>query len=306
MPVRGPNMRYCRIELMILVLVGGLVPALTAAQHPIDVQRQLAAGDYYSTLVAYERMPKRKATPAAVIAAGKAAWALSLPDRAVQEFDTVLRDQQLGSEERARLLLSRGVIEFQEDRYQVAILFAEKAVLALNTSSSLRAKAWLLWGEALSRLDSHGAAEQKYFKALEEEDEDGRPDINFRLGECQLKLGKLSEARANFELLPLGHEQSAAAIRHLSGIALDEGRYDQAAFWLKKGREQFPEAFLDSWVDYALLKVAVSQNDSSAVRQIKSEAEKRYPPSDHWLTLLQAAAENYQWRQNSDSGNADS
>jgi hypothetical protein len=78
-------------------------------------------------------------------------------------------------------------------------------------------------------------------------------------------------------------------------IALDTGKMKSASFWLKKGRAEYPDSFLDSWVDYALLRIAMSENDQVAVREVRAAATKKYPPSDPWLNLLQAAAEGFEW-----------
>ena len=65
--------------------------------------------------------------------------------------------------------------------------------------------------------------------------------------------------------------------------------------------------FLDSWVDYALLQVAINQGAADEVKSIQLEASKKYPPSDHWLNLLNAAAESFVWKMDKQQvANADS
>ena len=273
-----------------------ILSAAASAQHPIDVQRKTADGDYIGALALYDRMPRRQVTTPAVIAAGKAAWALSLPERAMAEFDQALQDKELSGGERARLLLSRGAIEFQEGRSQVAILYAERALQLLREPSSLQAKAWLLWGESLSQLKSYGAAEDKYQKALSASLPAERPEVHYLLGVCQMKLGRLSEARQNFEQVPLEHPRTPETLRSLAELSLQEGRHAQAIFWLNKGRKDYPDQFLDCWVDYTLLRAAAQMNDAKQVRRLQEEAQNKYPPSDHWLTLLNAAAESFNWQ----------
>jgi tetratricopeptide (TPR) repeat protein len=286
-----------RLRLYLARLAGSclFVAAGAAAQHPIDVQRKVMKGSYLDALALYDKMPRRQVTTEATVAAGKAAWALSLPERAIEEFERALQDKNLGAVERARLALSRGIIEYQEGRYQVAILYAEKAIGNLAKESPLQAKAWLLWGESLARLNSFGAAEHKYQKALAASLPAERPDVHFLLGVCQMRLGRPNDARDNFERVPLQHARTSMAIRNLAAISLDEKRFRQAEFWLKKGRAEYPDNFLDSWVDYALLRAAAEAKDLDAVKAIQSDAQKKYPPSDQWLTLLNAAAESFAW-----------
>ena len=288
-------MRFVRLVCYLPLLAVLLQAAPAVAQHAIEIQRKTAKGDYFEALTLYERMPKRTVTSAARVAAGKAAWALSLPARAVEEFDAVLRGSDITPSDRAKLLLSRGIIEYQEGRYQTAILFAEKLSALLDSPSTYRAKAWLLWAESLSKLNSYGAAEQKYEKALAESAEEDRAEIRYLLGVCELKLGDTVKSRAQFEQIPFENERAPQAIRALAQISLDEGRVNEAGFWLRKGRSEFPEEFLDAWVDYALIQVAIKENNREDVSVIQAEAAKKYPPSDYWLTLLNAAAEAYNW-----------
>lgn len=271
-----------------------IAPAL--GQHSIDVQRSVAKEEFFEALKLYEKMPKRKATLDAVVAAARAAWALSLPDRAIEELELALRTEKIDPILKSRLFLSRGIIEYQEGRYQVALLYAEKATEGLDGGSPLRARAWLLWGESLLKLDSFGKAETKFTNALEEVRPEEQAHVHYMLGVCQLKLGKIDQAREHFEQIPLDSDDTPMTIRYLAMIALDQGNYQQADFWLKRGRAEFPEAFLDSWVDYALTQAAVQLDNLEEVRVIQTEASQKYPPSDHWLTLLQAAVEAYEWR----------
>lgn len=281
------------------VLIGVLIhfPIEGAfAQHPIEVQRKAAQGDYYQALLTYEKMPKRKVTTEAIISAAKSAWALGLAERAIDEFDRALTDQTLDQATRAKLYLSRGIIDFQEQRLEVAVLYAKRALELLNDPSPLRARAWLLWAQALAEQGEYGAAAQQYSKALEEADPALHSEIHYLIGVAYFRLGQRSDAQMHFEQIPVDHERTPEALRYLAEIAMQDGNYPTAAFWLKKGKREFPDRFLDSWVDYALLQVAISKKDQQAVEVIRSEAEKKYPPSDFWLNLMNAAAESFAWQ----------
>ena len=273
-----------------------LWPALALADHPADVQRLTSEKEYYEALRIYQHIPKRQLTTDAVIAAGKSAWALSLPQLAINEFEKALQDEQIDESKRASLLLSRGIIEYQEDRFRVAILFAERVIELIKNPSPLRSKAWLLWGESLVSLKSYGAAEDKFVKAAAEATQAELPSIYYSLGNTQFKLGKLDAARVSFEKIPLHDENASYAMRRLAEISLQERKYDQANFWLSRGKRDFPEQFIDSWVDYALVQVAVSKDDEATASKIQADAERKYPPSDTWVTLLNAAVEELHWK----------
>jgi hypothetical protein len=292
-----------RLTAGIICLAAQLVAARPGlAQHPVEVQRLAASGDYFVALTTFDKMPKRVATSQSILAAARSAWALGLSARALEEFDKALRDETLSEEDKARVHLSKGIIEFQEGRFQIASLHAEKSIVTLDAlekaePSPLRAKAYLLWGDSLAKLTSFGEAEDKYIKALDDASPEDKPQIHYSLGKCRVQLSKYEQARENFENVPLNHELTPEAIRGLASIALDTGKFASAAFWLNKGRTDYPDNFLDSWVDYALMRIAVNQNSIQHVREIRQTAAKKYPPSDHWLVLLQAAAESFEWDQ---------
>lgn len=280
-------------------LVSGLAvfaPISALSQHSIDVQRAAASGEHLAALATYDRLPRRVVTAEARVAAARSAWALGLPERALAEFDEALHTEGLPAVERARLHLSQGIIHFQEGRYHVALIHAEKASAELSEPSPLRAKVRLLAAESHARLNAFGRAEEFYLSAIAEAAPEDKADIHFMLGECQRPLGKLEAARENFEKVPLRHERTPAAVRHLAEIALETGRFDSAGFWLRRGREEYADRFLDSWTDYALVRVAAHEGASAELREIRARAETTYPPSDGWLTLLVAEAEAYEWR----------
>jgi len=283
-------------RLVLFIAAGTAVwPDVLQAEHPMEVQRQSARGEHLQAVLTYDRMPKRVATGEAMVAAGRSAWALSLPDQALHEFDRALTTGTLPVVEQARVHLSKGIIEFQEERYQVAILHAEKSVALLAQPGPLRGKGWFLWGEALARLGSWGQAEEKYLQAVAESSADELPELYYHLGRCQRHLGKLEAARLSFERVPLQHDRTPQAIRALAELALELKRPKSAAFWLARGRSEYPDGFLDSWVDYALVQAAAAEENPQELRRIRTEANTRYAPSDPWLVLLNAAAEEFEW-----------
>lgn len=266
------------------------------AQHPIDVQRLTAEGEYLKALSVYDALPDRRKTTYAIISAGRSAWALGLYNRAIGEFEKALQDETLEKVDRARILLSRGIIEFQEDRYPTAALFADRASQELDQPSILRAKVWLLWGQALQKMNAAAPAEEKLKKALEEASDEDLGEVHYSFGLAEEALGKNKEAKDHFERVPLDHEKTPLAIRHLASISIQDGRYSDALFWLEKGRKDFRDSFLDSWVDYTQVQAAIGLNDVERVRSIRIDAGKQYPPSDKWYNLLEAAAESFEWK----------
>lgn len=289
------------IQPLKLSITIGLLLCLTListaqAQHPVEVQKYLAQGEYFEALKTYYALPKRRISNETRIAAAKSAWALSLTSDAIAEFDQVLRDPNLDPVTRADVTLIRGVIEFQEGRFQEANLYAEKAYDLLPQASALRARALILWGQALLRAKAYGAAEEKFSQAITEASDNDLSEAHYWAGNVRYKLGQLDLARKDFESIPMGHDRTAGAIRYLARIALDTRQYKSVEFWLTKGRAEYPDQFLDSWVDYALVQVASHNGDYKAISSQLERIRKDFPASDSWVPLVEAEAELGSWR----------
>jgi tetratricopeptide (TPR) repeat protein len=269
--------------------------ASALAEHPIDVQRLSSEGEHFKALTLYDVLPDRRLAEDTHIAAAKSAWALGLARQAAEIFDAVLRGDSLSQDDRARLTLSRGIIEYQEGRYQEAALFAEKAASMLQQSAPLRGRALLLWGQSLVRDRAYATAEEKLTMALHEALPSDRPEIALTLGTAQLKIGKLTEAERSLKAIPTEHPAAPEAIRMLSAIALRNKDHDRARFWIERGQSDYSGDFIDSWVEFGLVKAAIEAKDLSRAKALVEDASKRYPPSDTWLILTQAALEQAQW-----------
>ncbi len=267
----------------------------THAQHPIDVQQATSNGEHFKALTTYLVIPARRLTPDTRIAAAKSSWALGLHQQAAEEINGLLRDKTIEGDQRARLTFMRGVIDFQEERYQEARLYAEKTISLLQGPSPLRARAHLLWGQSAMKMKAYSGAEDHLKVALAEADNGDLPEVHFSLGEVQMRLGKYPDAEEHFKAIPMEHDRTALAVRHLAALSLETGNLEKARFWLEKGKTEFPEAFIDSWADYGTTKVALASGDLLGARLTVEGAAKKYPPSDPWLLLMQASLETSEW-----------
>lgn len=288
-----------------VMLPGIAVCALAAsahAQHSVDIQKLAADGEHMKALAMYELLPARNLSLSARIAAAKSAWALGLNRQAAEAFDSILREAQLPQDTRARLTLSRGVLEYQEEKYAEAALFAEKTVSYLQQSSPLRSRALLLWGQSLTRVSAYASAQEKLAAALEDSSPADQPEIQYSLGVVETKLGKYSEAEKHLKAIPTDHERAAATVRLLATLSLETHQPDRARFWIEKGKSDYPDAFLDSWGDYGLLQIALEKGEVSRARNTFESAQKQYAPSDPWLVLMQAALEQAEWKKEPQGG----
>ncbi len=280
-----------------ITLIVTLTSSGTAySQHPIDIQRLSVEGDHFKALSLYELLPHRQFDTDTYLSAAKSAWALGLTKQATSLFDAVLRGDSLSPEERARVTLSRGIIDFQEERFQEAALFAEKAASLLPEKAPLRGRALLLLGQSLLKVGAYATAEEKLLRALADSLQSDRPEVVFALGSAQVKLGKLTDAEKSFKAVPTEDARAPMAVRSLASIALQTNQSDRARFWFERGRSSYPEAFLDSWADYGVTKAALEAGDIRQARLVVEKAEKRFPPSDAWLILMRAALEQAEWK----------
>lgn len=284
----------------LLISLTLLISNYALCQTPSDVEKLASEGEYFRAMVKFETLPRKKQTADALIAAGRSAWALSLPKVAIEKLEAALAKADLeGSivapSERARVMLYRGIIEFQEDRFQTAVAYAERAIKSLDEPSTLRAKALLLQGEALEQQNMYGSAEPKLVQAMAEGSVQDLPNIAFSLARTQRKLGKYDDAIEVLKSVPIEHERASEALRMIADISFSQGKDTDGAFWLTKGKELFPDNFVDSWVSYGLLRGAIADKDTEKVIEISKNAASRYAPSDYWFTLLDALAETYLW-----------
>jgi tetratricopeptide (TPR) repeat protein len=272
----------------------------TQAQHSIDVEKKTQSGEWLEALTAYKKMPTRKVTATTALSAAKSAWALGLVDLAKKEFDRALvldsSSAQLSTESRARIYFSRGAIELQEGNYQGAIVYAEKADKLVREAGPLNSEINQLWGEALFKSNKPQLALRKLEQALTGVSNEHAGDLHYSIGSAAMILGQLEKAEDHFTQIPVRHVRSALAIKSLGTIALENRKYQEVIFWLNKGREEYPDAFLDSWVDYALTKSYSSIGESQKATETATKAAAMYPPSDGWLILLQSISEQAKWR----------
>lgn len=294
--LRGHVTDGVRAAAVALFALAGALGALTAeAEHPFDVERAAARQEFFQAVLISERMPQRIMTTSARLAVARSAWALGWVERAIREYETALRDSTLSPGLRARGLLSRGIIEFQERRLPLALHFAEKAAAAVPAGDSAGATIELLWGNVLEEMNEPARAESHYLKAIATAPSEDIAEARFHLARCRRRLGNSAGAEEMFQQIPINHPRAPEALRALGEIALDGGDGERALLWLSEGREKFPEEFLDSWVDYAMVHAQIVRGDINAAAALAGQAAVRYPQSDAWVVLLQAELESARW-----------
>lgn len=278
----------------------GCVTSSANAQAPIDIERKSADGEYMAALAMYDRMPRRIATPLSIIAAAKSAWALGLVDRAVAEYDTALRSGVLSDLEIARVHFAKAAIFLQDNKPGLSILSIDQGLGLLKDPSPLRGTMYVLKGQALAAQGLHPAAVEVLTRAKDEIGEESKIELSYLLGVSLGQVGRYADAKEELKQIPSSHERAPDGIKELIKIADAEHDCQKAAMWVAKGREVYPDAFLDGWYDYLLVEGAIAKDANDAesrdeINRLRDAAIAKLPASDSWLALIMAATEQHAW-----------
>ena len=266
------------------------------AEHPINVQKNAINKEYYKAMVSFERLPRQKLNKEVLLSAAQSAWALSLPDTAIELFDKILDDKNISNKEKAKIYLYKGIIDFQEGKYSTSQIFAKKALSFSNDiSESLKSAALKLLGDSYFKLKLYGEAKREYIKALKYADNNQQPSIYLQKGMAEFYLGSFDEAQKDLQKVSMDNEDAPLAIKLLMKILLEKKDYQKLKKWIEVLNTEFPNEFIDSWIDYAKVKVAISEDNKREALKVLEFAKDKYPESDSWINLARASLETYLW-----------
>ena len=266
------------------------------AEHPINVQKNAINKEYYKAMVSFERLPRQKLNKEVLLSAAQSAWALSLPDTAIELFDKILDDKNISNKEKAKIYLYKGIIDFQEGKYSISQIFAKKALSFSNDiSESLKSAALKLLGDSYFKLKLYGEAKREYMEALKYADNNQQPSIYLQKGMAEFYLGSFDEAQKDLQKVSMDNEDAPLAIKLLMKILLEKKDYQKLKKWIEVLNIEFPDEFIDSWIDYAKVKVAISEDNKREALKVLDFAKDKYPESDSWINLARASLETYLW-----------
>lgn len=259
-----------------------------------DIVEQTERGDHLKALVSYDKVENSELqiSLADKLAAAKSAWALGLPSRARLSWDQALADPQFQGSERSRAQLARAIMELQEKNYEEARSIAERAA-AENDIPAIRAQLHLVIAESLREQGATNLATDYYKKAREEGDKNTSNEAGFLLGETQLKLGQLTDARYSFTGIELTSPFAAQAIRRLAEIDLSQKNYDGVLTWIQEGRDNHFQEVDDAWSEYALIASLCELNRSKDADAELKTFRARYSETNSWYALAEAAIESH-------------
>lgn len=243
-------------------------------------------GKHFDALSKYYGQPDNEYNLSDRLAAVRSAWALGLIDRAREISDKVFSVNAYSGSEVSRLQLSRSIMELQERSLEQARAFAELGAQDLE-SSDLRSQFWLVIAESLKAQGNYSQAEPYYQRATREGNSAIRTEAQFLLGETQLKLGLLNDARYSFTAIPTDSPFASTAIRRLVEIDYKHRDYESVLTWYAEGKQLYPSEFEDPRLDYLRI---VALSETGQVDEAKIALEKlrtHYSTKNIWATLAE-------------------
>lgn len=271
----------------------GTQRAMLSAEHvPLpgeSVAERSAQGNHFEALVALLQSEKEPSL-ADKLAGARSAWALGLIDRARSLWEEVFALNSFRDQERYRAMLARGIMELQERHFEEARSLAEQAASQIGPSE-IRAQLWLLIAEALKEQHAMSVAERYYQRAIEEGSRDIKNEARFLLGECQLQLGMMNEARYSYTGVESDSTFTVQSLHRLVQIDLQQRNYEGVLTWVSEGRENFPTEFREGEMSYAQISALTELGRIPDAERELSEFKARASDENPWRTLADAAVE---------------
>lgn len=278
--------------ILLLLLPHGAANAEEGGDQSVLSVRELSShGQHIEALRAYLSKDDVTVTLSDRLSAAKSAWALGLVDRARQYWDEALATRNFVGTERERELLGRAILELQEGNHEEARARGERAISSLP-ASPVRGQFYLLIAESLRAQGAYSQAEDYYRRAIDEVSPEDRSEAYFLLGESQLKLGLLNEARYSFSEVNSRSKYSSQSLRKLAEIDLSQRNFDGVLMWIAEGREMNPQEFEEPWVAYAQIYSLLETNQRDAALKELEQFRVRHSERDTWFGLAAAAIES--------------
>ena len=283
LPVKRLN---CLITIMLVSVMLGIAPA--NAQHASQVETDQQRGDHFSAMLNFDKIPKRKINPETRVTVAKSAWALSLPEKALYEFEQALVSTELPASEQQIARLSQAIIHLQEQRPDQGLVIARKLAEELPSDSALNAKVQMLIGNCLIAMGLKTQAEEHFALAFTQASYQERSEVAFQLGELLSQLGRWDESESYLKTISQEDDRAIDAQLLLLEINFNNKKYAQAEKYLSEISSSFPESLKTPWIYYVRGSLAVNKNDQELLNEVVRESQNKLAPSDPWLNMLQA------------------
>jgi hypothetical protein len=282
-------------QLIKFIFIGCIIssPLRSLADHPVKVERAFLQQRYFDALVAYRNIPQRRKTQKISRMAVESAWALGLSYDALKEISVIEKNFPAYMISNPDLQMIRAILYYQEGDLEAA----RKALLVLQESekadSKLKGEGYTLNAEIAQRFHDYDLAVAYAEKALTFLPKDKQNEARILAATAHYEQGRLAEAKQLLLEVFDDHAEAPRALKLLGKIALIEGQYDQVYNLLHHSRDQYPTLKSDSWISFALAKVAMAKNDEKSLKNILLKTENDFPESETWRILMEAELEKH-------------
>lgn len=284
--------RISRINMkrvLILSIVGFVNVAFAQSEIASSGIRDLSSSGLH-----FEAVARAKATENLTLgeelATARSAWGLGLVDAARIHWDAALANRDFRGPERTREQLARAILELQEGNYETARALAEQTAGTLSPSD-VRAQFWVVVAESLKAQNAFSQAETYYKKAVEESSRESKSEPLFLLGECQLKLGMVNDARYSFASVSAPSRYTAPALLRLTEIDSLQRNYEGVLIWVSEGRENYPSDFEEPWLGHAEVVALTELGRYEEARRALERVRVRHSDKQPWFALAEAELE---------------
>ena len=270
-----------------------VLTSVSYAEHPTVIERLFLDEKYFEALVSYKKLPERQRTSRVVDIGIQSAWALGLNQEALSEINYLVERFPKKVEKDARFALTQAIILFQEGELTRASEVVSHMLHSDSLKRTIRGEALLLLGHIAYKKANYEHTNTYVSEALSLLAPDSRADAHLLLGLSFFEIEDYQRSRQHLIELPPEHNEAGRAIKLLSKLAILRSDFNAASAWLKEGQRLFPSIFVDSWVDYALVRIAIARQDREGIFKLLKKAQEKYPPSDVWMSLLESTVEIY-------------
>jgi len=249
----------------------------------IGVKELSEQGRYFDSILLYKENESVRSL-GDTLAVAKSAWAIGLVDEARIRWDQALEHPDCKGVERARVLLSRAIMELQEGSYDRARGFAEEGSTLVN-SSELRGELNFVIAEALYSQGMYSLAERYYEKVSKEGSKERVQESLLKLSKVMNKLGRFADARKVLTLIELTSSITPHALDELIILDSKNRNFSGVRTWVEEGRSSFPSEFRSSKISYihaqSLIKEGLLVEAEEEISYISMNSKE----NDAWLQL---------------------
>jgi tetratricopeptide (TPR) repeat protein len=259
-------------------------------QDPLIGIRELSAqGRHFDSVLLYKSNEHSRSL-GETLAVAKSAWAIGLVDEARKRWDEALQHPECSGTERARIYLSRAIMELQENRFEEARSFSEEGS-GLLESSELRGELYYVTAEALYAQKMFSLSERYYEKAAREGSRERSQEALLQLARVRNNLGRYAEARKTLTQIELTSKVTPEALEELLAIDTKNKNFAGVRTWIEEGRTSFPSEFRSSKTSYQHARALVHEGLMVEADEEISYLSTNAKENDPWFQLGRALLE---------------